>query len=555
MINSNSIKNNFFLFFFVIFIFFFQINTFESITPHHDQTFHISWFLKLKNSDHFLPNDFLINLKSLAIDTNGFVHELFKPASNPGDYHAYLFQINSVLTVYLFSLILNVEPIKLYIFVSVFFSSLSIVLNYKILIIILNKYSINKNTFLDNFIYQFIFCLLNLSFYKFFFSPLGHHNIGNFFFSLVIFILLNEKLSNSKIFPYLMGLTLGLVSFFQITIVLLLLPLISCFFLFQNFQVSLKNFIDFLKFSLVYLIFCIPFLILIINDIFFSNINFSINDLSEANILGGEIYLKKIIFWIKKFFNLGYPIIFFGFFISLYISFKTKKFILIQFIILIHFIINIFLSIFYGTYLRNFYYIYNIFLILTSFSLIYFYQKNYFIKLFTIFLILTHFAYNSKFIFNFKKLEEVEPLFYQLYFEDNGKLKNKIIKTKQLVNENFVFFSDFSKNYFTVYDYDFVKNRSLTLKPLYNLANNLDRNDEYSKIIVKNFDIIDQDFNIISIGKNFENVLKTINKLQKSNLIDKKCTVEFPHLQNEPIFRDSGTGKYDYLLYLTKLNC
>ena len=121
-------------------------------------------------------------------------------------------------------------------------------------------------------------------------------------------------------------------------------------------------------------------------------------------------------------------------------------------------------------------------------------------------------------------------------------------------SKNFVFFSDFSKNYFTVYDYDFVKNRALTLKPLYNLANNLDRNDEYSKIIVKNFDIIDQDFNIISIGKNFENVLKTINKLQKSNLIDKKCTLELPHLQNEPIFRDSGSGKYDYLLYLTKFN-
>ena len=184
MINFNSIKNNSFLLFFVFSIFFFQLYTFHNITPHHDQTFHINWFLNLKNSNHFLPDDFFVNFKSLAYDTNGFVHELLKPASNPKDYHAYLFQINSVLIVYLFSLIVNIEPIKLYIFVSIFFSSLTIILNYKILEIILNKYLIKKNIFYDNFINQLIFCLLNLSFYKFFFSPLGHHNIGTFFFHL-----------------------------------------------------------------------------------------------------------------------------------------------------------------------------------------------------------------------------------------------------------------------------------------------------------------------------------------------------------------------------------
>ena len=113
MIIANHFKEKFFIIFFLIFISIFQFYSFQNIIPHHDQTFHINWLLNLKNSDHFLSSKFFINPKNLVYDEGGFIYELLKPASNSSDYHAYLFQINSVLVVYLFSLFLEIEPIKI----------------------------------------------------------------------------------------------------------------------------------------------------------------------------------------------------------------------------------------------------------------------------------------------------------------------------------------------------------------------------------------------------------------------------------------------------------
>jgi hypothetical protein len=553
MIIANHFKEKFFLIFFLIFISIFQFYSFQNIIPHHDQTFHINWLLNLKNTDHFLSSKFFINPKNLMYDENGFIYELLKPANNTSDYHAYLFQINSILVVYIFSIFLEIEPIKIYIFVSILFSSLSIIINYQILITILKDYNIYKNS--NNFIYQFIFCLLNISFYKHFFSPLGHHNISYFFFSVTILILLNRSFNNSKKFPYFMGLILGFVSYFQITIVLLLLPFISLFFLFYDFRISKNNFKRFSKFFLTCFVFYIPFIFLIINDLLTSNKNF-FDNLIGGNTLGAEFYFKKIFFWFKKFYQFGFPIIFFGFFCSIIVSFKLKKNNYIQYIILIHFIINVFLSIFYISYLRNFYYVFNIFIILSSFSLIYFFQKNNLFRLITILLVSFSFIYNSKIILNDKKLESVEPLFFQLYFEDKGNLKNKIQKIISLNKNNLIFFSDFSKNYFKAHEFDFVKNNFLTTKPLLNLSRHLDaKNNSYSKNTLKKFGILDKDFHLISFTQDFNLTSSIIYKLQNSNLIDKKCRIQLPHLINEPIFRDSGSGNFNINIYLTKMVC
>ena len=555
MIKNNFIKNNFLIILFFIFIFIFQFYSFQDITPHHDQTFHINWLLNLKNSDHFLTSEFFTNFKSLKYDNNGFIHELLKPANNPVDYHAYLFQINSILVVYFFSLFIKIEPIQLYILVSVFFSSLSIILNYKILIIILKKYEIYKSSYFNNFIYQLIFCLINVSFYRFFFSPLGHHNISYFFFSLTVFILINKNLNSSKTFPYVMGIVLGIVSYFQITIVLLLLPFISLFFLFYNLEINYKNFSNFLKFFSICLIFYIPFLVVIFNDLIYSNNSFFINLVGNES-LEIEFYTKKVIFWFKKFYKFGFPIIFFSFFLSIIISIKLKKNNYIQFIILIHFLINIFLSIFYISYLRNFFYIYNIFLILGCLSLIYLYQKNNFYKIFVVFLILFNFFYNGKIILNAKNLENIEPLFYQLYFEDKGGVKNKIQKIISLEKENLVFFSDFSKNYFKIYQSNYVKNNFLTNRPLLNISNHLkNRDNTYSQNNLNNFNSLKENFYLISFSQDFNFVRDIVIKLQNENLIYEKCTIELPHLINEPIFRDSGSGDFNVNIFLTKISC
>ena len=163
---------------------------------------------------------------------------------------------------------------------------------------------------------------------------------------------------------------------------------------------------------------------------------------------------------------------------------------------------------------------------------------------------------NSKIILNDKKLESVEPLFFQLYFEDKGNLKNKIQKIISLNKNNLIFFSDFSKNYFKAHEFDFVKNNFLTTKPLLNLSRHLDtKNNSYSKYTLKKFAILDKDFHLISFTQDFNLTSSIIYKLQNSNLIDKKCRIQLPHLINEPIFRDSGSGNFNINIYLTKMVC
>ena len=124
---------------FSIIFFCFALFNFINFEPRHDQAFHITWLQNLILSDHFLPENFFQNFKSLLTDKKGFVYELFKPANNPVDYHAYLFQINSVLTVYFFSFILKLTSIQTYNLVSILFASLSIITNYQILLYYLKK--------------------------------------------------------------------------------------------------------------------------------------------------------------------------------------------------------------------------------------------------------------------------------------------------------------------------------------------------------------------------------------------------------------------------------
>lgn len=549
------VKNYSFLILFVISIFIIQLYSFNDIVLHHDQTFHIRWFLNLKNSDHFLSYDSITNFGNFIYDNNGFVYELLKPASNSGDYHAYLFQINSILVIYFFSFFLNFSPEKLYIFVSILFSSLSIILNYKILIIILKEYKIYQNSYLSNFTYQLIFCLISVSFYRYYFSPLGHHNIAYFFFSLTILILLNKTYFKNKKFPYIMGLTLGFVSYFQLTNVLLLLPFISYFFLLYNYEISFENLKKFIKFFLTCLIFYIPFFFLIIIDLQSDNKDFFTNLIGD-NPSRIEFYLEKISFWLKKFYKFGFPVVFFSFFSSIFLTLILKKNNYIQNLIIIHFIINIILSVFYISYLRNFYYVFNIFLILCSFVLIYLYQKKIIFKLFSVILISFHLFYNLNIILNKEKLETIEPLFYRLYFEDKGKTKEKILRIKNLKKENFVFFSDFSKNYFQVYAADFVNENFLTKTPLLNISNHYKtKSNKYSNHILQKFNSINNDFHLISFTTDFNEISSVIYKLQNYNLVNKRCSIQLPHLINETIFRDAGTGEFNTKIYLTKLNC
>ena len=122
--------------------------------------------------------------------------------------------------------------------------------------------------------------------------------------------------------------------------------------------------------------------------------------------------------------------------------------------------------------------------------------------------------------------------------------------------KNFVFFSDFSKNYFKVYQYDFVRKNFLTNKPLLNLYNHLEtKNNKFSKSVIDDFNIIKRDFYLISFTQNYNYVSSIFNNLKNSDLIDKKCSIKLPHIINEPIFRDSGSGNFNVNIYLTEFKC
>ena len=103
----SGLKNEFLIYIFSLLFFTYSLIKFIHLEPTIDQSFHITWFQHLKNSEHLISIEALSSFQKFFIDESGFINQLFKPANNPVDYHAYLFQINSVITVLIFSFLLN----------------------------------------------------------------------------------------------------------------------------------------------------------------------------------------------------------------------------------------------------------------------------------------------------------------------------------------------------------------------------------------------------------------------------------------------------------------
>ena len=535
--------------------FYFALNNFINHEPRHDQAFHITWLQNLMFSDHFLPENFFQNFRSLLTDEKGFVYELFKPANNPGDYHAYLFQINSVLTVYFFSFILKLSSIQIYNLVSILFASLSIIINYQILLYYLKKNKILDENFKNIVVAQTLYCSLSIVFYKYYFSPLGHHNIAYFVFSVVIFIFLkaNDKEISFKYIKF--GCLLGFAVYFQITIGLLLLPLFSFCIIFQKNKITINNIINFCKFILSFCIVLAPFIVLMINDFI------NINEGFFTVLLGSEgsefsYYLNKIFFWFTGLYSLSTPIIFISFLFSFIITYKIKKFNLIQLIILTHFIINIILSIFYISYLRNFYYIINLIIILSSFTFIYIYfKKKFFNKLLIISFIILSILYNLNIILHKEKLALKENLFYKIYFKEQGNITKKLNKIKKITSNNkIIFLSDYSKNYLSAFDIFYYQDKILINKPLVNLSNRINNNSKYSKMILGKYKI-NENFILISLAENFDYPKKIFIDLKNEKIINQNCNINENHLFNEIIFHDTSSGIFKVRLFATNIDC
>lgn len=569
----SNIKNEFLIYIFSLIFFTYSVFKFIHLEPTIDQSFHIAWFQYLKNSEHIISIEAFTNFQKFLIDDNGFINQLLRPANNPVDYHAYLFQINSVITVLISSYILNLPAIETYNVTSIFFSSISTIVNYKILISLLKEYKLYINKINNSIVYQLLFCFTNIVYYKFYFSPLGHHNIGYFIFSLTILYFLKGNYKNSKFFYYKLGLLTGFAIYFQITVALLLIPSFSLSILLKNFSVNKRNFQNFIKFISIILLFLLPFLFLIINDFLKSNLNFS-NLLHGSGLSNSSFYIEKIFNWLNKTYILSTTIIFLGFIYSFFICFIKKKFSTLYLIIFVHFVINIILGIFYISYLRNFFYIFNIILILSTFSFIYIYQiKN--MKYFIIApLLLISIFYNLNIIFDKKNLISKENLMYQLYFENKGDVGNKIDAVNKIVSDKkIVFFKDNSKNRFLAYDFAFTMKKLLIEKPLLNLASHTNSSSNYSKYILNKNKILEKNFYLISLSEEknkFIEQKRTFDKLKKNNLIEKSCIFIIPHkyksfiskvgLTGKPIKKDGTDLKHSdeknsIQIYLTEVDC
>ena len=118
------IQNNLHIFLLISFFFlyiFFCYDTFIMLEPRFDQVRHMAWLESLKESSHIIN---LENFKRLN-DPDGFLFSILRVAGNKGDYHAYLFQINTILVLYFSSFFLdffnNYSVLFVYNFTSIFF--------------------------------------------------------------------------------------------------------------------------------------------------------------------------------------------------------------------------------------------------------------------------------------------------------------------------------------------------------------------------------------------------------------------------------------------------
>lgn len=554
IVNIDELQVPILIFFFLIF-FFSCYSNFIELEPRSDQIRHISWLNNIINSDHFI--NFNNYFPTFVGDKSGFLFELLKVAGHKGDYHAYLFQINSIITIYFFSLFIKNDLIFVYNFTSITFSSLTLFLCYYLSknILLSLKIIINKS------LIALIVCLLFFSYYKYYFSSLGNHNIANFFFLLTIIIfekLLYKKKNKLKNFFY-VGCIVTFASYFHLMIAILLIPSFGAHLLLDKIFRNRDIYKKITLYSLGVFLFLIPFFLIIIFTLV------STEGYSFEFLLGDEInystYLRKILNWFFQLINLnGYIIIFFIVALLFKISsFKSRIINLLLTIILVHFILNILLNIIQISYIRNYYYIHHILIILSTIFL-YKYcitDKNLHIKIILISALILNFYLNLNLILNNKEFLKKNSYFYNLYFNKQGELKRtiKYLIDSNVINRNYniIFFNQLTIDYFKIYASE-IYYLSKSYDNLLSIEEVSRNSDNYSKKKISQFLIINSNHYIISIEDEPSQIILTFNNLKKKKLIDERCNIEHPLFQKK-ILPEWFSGDYEKKLIINKINC
>jgi hypothetical protein len=554
IVKINELQVPILIFFFLIF-FFSCYSSFIELEPRFDQIRHISWLSNIINSDHFA--NFNNYFPTFSNDNNGFLFELLRVIGNKGDYHAYLFQINSIITIYVFSLFIKNDLVFVYNFTSIIFSSLTLFLCYYLskCILLSLKIIINKS------LIAIITCLLFFSYYKYYFSSLGNHNISIFFFLLTIIIfqqILYNKKKKIKNF-FFIGCIVTFAGYFQITNTILLIPSFGAYLFLDKIFRKRDILKKIILYSLGVFLFLIPFFLIIIFTLLSSD------GYSFEFLLGHEnnynAYLKKILNWFSHLINLnGYIII------ILIIAFLYKIFLfkgriinLLLTIILVHFILNILLNIIEISYIRNYYYIHHILIILSTVFLYRYFvtNKNLYIKIILVSVLILNCYSNLNLILNNNKFLKKNSFFYNFYFNKQGEVKRtiKYLIDSDLLNKNYniIFFNQLTIDYFKIYASDiyYLSNSKDNLLSIEEYSRN---NDNNSKKRTSQFTIINSNHYIISIEDDPSQIFFTFNNLKKIRLIDKRCNIEQPLFQKE-ILPQEFSGDFKKKLMINKINC
>jgi hypothetical protein len=525
------------------------------LEPRFDQIRHISWLSNIINSDHFI--NFNNYFPIFAKDNSGFLFELLRVVVNKGDYHAYLFQINSIITIYVLSLFIKNDLIFFYNFTSIIFSSLTLFLCYYLSksILLSLKIIINKS------LIAIITCLLFFSYYKYYFSSLGNHNISNFFFILTI-IILQKILYKRKIKLrnfFFIGCIVTFAGYFHLIIAILLIPSFGAYLFLDKIFRNRDIYKKIVLYSLGVFLFLIPFFLIIIFTLL------SRDGYSFELLLGHQInysaYLKKILNWFFHLINLnGYIIIIFIVaFLFKISSFKSRIINLLLTIILVHFILNIALNIIEISYIRNYYYIHHILIILSTvfFYIYYVTNKNLYIKIILISALILNCYLNLNLILNNKEFLKKNSFFYNFYFNKQGELKRtiKYLINSNLLNKNYnvIFFNQLTIDYFKIYASD-IYYLSKSNDNLLSIEEYSRNSDNYSKKRVSQFLLINSNHYIISIEDEPSQIFFTFNNLKKRKLIDKRCNIEHPLFQKEILPQDIS-GDFKKKLIINKINC
>ena len=144
------------------------------------------------------------------------------------------------LSSFLIDFFSNYSVLFVYNLTSIFFSSATVFICYFLSAEILKTQKIS----FSKLKLAIVICIFFFSYYKFYFSSLGNHNISNFFFFLTFLIYKNFLFEKKKLNFFLTGCLVTFSGYFQITVAILLIPSFGLFFLLanlRNFKLNILN--------------------------------------------------------------------------------------------------------------------------------------------------------------------------------------------------------------------------------------------------------------------------------------------------------------------------